>query len=70
MQFLLQLLSSISQNVKVWFKKHALKLFHYSSILKKLYLDHRFELKSDLKAIVEMTKWPGQTPVQNSMPNC
>ena len=49
--FLLQLLLSIAQNVKVRFKKHVLKLFQYSSIL----FDDRFELNNDLKAIVEMT---------------
>jgi len=40
--FLLQLLSSrpIAQNVKVWFKNHALELFQYSSVL----FDNRFEL--------------------------
>ena len=40
----------IAQNVEVWFEKHPLKLFQYSSV----FFDHHFELNSDLKAIVEM----------------
>jgi len=50
--FLLQLLSSILQSVEVWFKKHTLELFQYSSVL----FDNRIELNSDQKAIVEMTR--------------
>jgi len=50
--FLLQLLLSIAQNIKLLFKKHALKLFQKSSVL----FDDRFELNSDLKTIVEMTR--------------
>jgi len=50
--FLLQLLLNIAQNVKVRFKKYALKLFQYSSVL----FDDRFELNSDLKTIAEMTR--------------
>ena len=52
MQLSLQLLSSILQGVEVWFKKHALELFQYSSVL----FDNRIELNSDLKVIVEMTR--------------
>jgi len=37
---------------KVWFKKHALELFQYSSVL----FDNRFERNNDLKSIVEMTR--------------
>jgi len=52
MQLFTAIFSSIAQNVKVWFKKHALKLCQYSSFL----FDDRFELNSDLKAIEEMTR--------------
>ena len=51
-KFLLQLLSSIAKKVKVQFENHALKLFQYSSVL----FDDRFELNSNLKAIVAMTQ--------------
>ena len=44
----MQLLLRTAQNVKVRFKKHALKLFQYSSVL----FDDRFELNSDLNTIV------------------
>ena len=37
---------------KSFFKKHASELFQYSYAL----FDNRFELYSDLKAIVEMTR--------------
>jgi len=52
--FYMQLLSSrpIAQNVKYYLKKHALELFQYSYSL----FDNRFELNSDVKAIVEMTR--------------
>jgi len=52
--FYMQLLSSrrIAQNVKYYLKKHALELFQYSYFL----FDNRFELNSDIKAIVEMTR--------------
>jgi len=50
--FSLQLLSTVAQNVKALFKKRALELFQYSSVL----FDNRFELNSDLNAIVEMTR--------------
>jgi len=52
MQLVVQLLSSNLESVEVWFKEHALELFQYSSVL----FDNRFELNSDLKAIVEMTR--------------
>ena len=52
MQLFLQLLSSILQSVEDWFKKHALELFQYSSVL----FHNRIELNSDLKAIVDMTR--------------
>jgi len=52
MQLFVQLLSSILQSVEVRFKKHALELFQYSSVL----FDNRIELNSDLKAIVEPTR--------------
>jgi len=42
----------IAQNVKVLFKKHALELFQYNYVL----FDKLFELNSDLKTIVEMTR--------------
>ena len=48
----MQLLSSILQSVEVWFKKHALEFFQYSSVL----FDNQIELNSDLKAIAEMTR--------------
>ena len=47
MQIFLQLLSSIFQRAEVWFKKHVLELFQYSSAL----FDNRIELISDLRAI-------------------
>jgi len=52
--FLLHLLSSrpVAQNVKVIFEKHALELFQYNYVL----FDKRFELHSDLKAFVAMTR--------------
>jgi len=50
--FYMQLLSSIAQNVRVWFEKHALELFQYSFVL----FDNRLELNSHLKAIVEMIR--------------
>ena len=40
------------ENAEIWFKKHALELFQYSSVL----FDNRIELISDLKAIVEITR--------------
>ena len=43
--FLQQLLSRIAQNVKVWCKKHAIKLFQYSFI--PFYL-HNKELSDEL----------------------
>jgi len=43
---------SIAQNVKLLFEKHAFKLFQKSSVLH----DDLFELNSDLKTIVEMTR--------------
>jgi len=52
MQLLLQLLSSILQSAEVWFNKHSLELFQYSSVL----FDNRIELNSDPKAVVEMTR--------------
>jgi len=50
----MQLLSSrpTAQNVKVRFKKLALELLQYSSVL----FGNRFELNNDLKAIVEMAR--------------
>jgi len=64
--FLLQLLLSIAQNVKVRFKKYALKLFQYSSIL----FDDRVELDSDLKTIVEMTRLNISPEVHAKLLNC
>jgi len=46
MQLFVQLLSSDLQSVEVWFKKHALQLFQYSSV----HFDDLIELNSDLKA--------------------
>jgi len=43
--------------LEVWFKKHALKLFQYRSVL----FDNLIQLNSDLKAVVEMT-WSNISP--------
>ena len=64
--FLLQLLFSIAQIVKVRFKKHALKLFQYSSVL----FDDRFELNSDLNTIVEMTRLNISPELHTKLLNC
>jgi len=48
----MQLLSSIAQNVKVWFEKHALEIFYCGSVL----FDNGFKLNSDLKSIIEMNR--------------
>ena len=66
MQLSLQLLSSILQGVEVWFKKHALELFQYSSVL----FDNRIELNSDLKAIVEMTRSNISPQLHAKLLNC
>ena len=57
MQLITQFLSSILQSVEVWFKKHDLELFHYSSVL----FHNGIEMNSDLRAIVEMT-WSNISP--------
>jgi len=64
--FLLELLLSIVQNVKVRFKKHALKLFQYSSVL----FDDRSELISDPKTIVEMIRLNSSPELHTKLLNC
>ena len=64
--FLLELLLSIAQNAKVRFKEHALNLFHYSSVL----FDDRFELDSDLKIIIEMTRLNISPELHIKLLNC
>jgi len=66
MQFFPQLLSSILKSVEVWFKKHALEFFQYSSVL----FVNRIEQNSDLKAIVEMTRSNINPQLQDKLLNC
>ena len=66
MKLFLQLLSSILQSAEVWFKKHALQLFQYCSVL----FDNRIELTSDRKAIVEMTRWNISPQLHAKVWNC
>jgi len=66
MQFFLQLLSSILESVEGWFKKHALELFQYSSVL----FDNRIELNSDLTPIVEMTRSNISPQLHAKLLNC
>jgi len=54
------------QNVEVWFKKHALEIFQYSSVL----FDNRIEWNSDLEAIVEMTRSNFSPQLHAKMLNC
>ena len=66
LKLFLQLLSSILQSVEVWFKKHALELFQYSSV----FFDNRIKLNSDLKAIVEMTRSNISPQLHAKLLNC
>jgi len=50
----------------VRFKKHALKLFQYSSVL----FDDRFELNSDLETIVEITRLNISPELHAKLLNC